>query len=151
MNMRFTTLHIMSSRKYFSVGAVVAVLIAAAGPGEVITITALCNYQQPGGDDSPGAYAECSMVVVSPIFRDTPVYLAQGWQRTVRRKDGSIYTYTDTAAAGLLVRSLVWLDGQVTLADGIMTREGRVLVGSQLLDRADSADAARLYAQGDGR
>ena len=143
MNMRFAVLHNMSSRKWFSVGTVAAVLIAAAGPGEVITISAICGYP-------PGhvASAQCSMVVLSPIYTDTPVYLAQGWQRTVALKDGSTYTYTDRMAAGMLVRSFVWSDGGVRLADGVMTSDGRVCVDGQLLDRADSPEAARLYVQG---
>ena len=145
MNTHFTTVHNVSGRKWFSMGAVAAIVIAAAGPGEVITISAICGY--PPGHD---AAAQCSMVVLSPIYSDTPVYLAQGWQRTVKLKDGSTYTYTDRIAAGMLVRSLVWSDGGVRLADGVMTNDGRICVGGQLLDRADSPEAAGLYAQGGG-
>lgn len=149
MNLRFGTLHNMSRGRCFSVSVLVAMAIAAAGPGEVITVSAICDYQSPGGDSGSSA-AERNMVLISPACSSTPVFLAQGWQRTVTRKDGTTYTYYDLTAAGMLVRSFVWLDGQVRLADGIMTRDGRVCVGGRLLERADGPQAARDYLESGG-
>lgn len=150
MNTHFTRLHNMSSRKWFSLGAVAAVLIAAAGPGEVITIWAVCGYPPGNNASPPDSSAQCSMVVISPIYRAAPVYLAHGWQRTTTRKDGSKFTYTDTIAAGVLVRSFVWLDGQVRLVDGVLSRDGKIVSDGRLLDRAESPDYVGLYAQPGG-
>jgi len=150
MNTHFTTLHNMSSRRWFSLGAVAAVLIAAAGPGEVITIWAVCGYPPGNNASPPNSSAQCSMVVISPIYTDTPVYLAQGWQRTVTRKDGSKYTYYDHIAEGMLVRSFVWLDGQVRLVDGVLSRDGKIVSDGRLLGRAEWPDYVGFYAQPDG-
>lgn len=93
--------------------------------GEVVTLTATCNYTLGWGDPD-SELASTAVALASPL-RDQqvgPVYLAQGWERS------------KGLAAGMFVRAYVLRNGRVELADGIQLADGRVMVDGEILDRA---------------
>lgn len=97
----------------------------AARSGDVVTVTAECDYSL-GRDDPDSEPASTSLALASPLrdWHRSPVYLAQGWERSYG------------LAAGMIVRAFVLKDGRVELADGIQLSDGRVMVDGEILERA---------------
>jgi hypothetical protein len=104
---------------------VLAVGGGLAQNGDVVTITADCEYSSGQGD--PGSEpASVSIALASPL-RDqhpAPVYLARGWEH-----GGGL-------AAGITVRAYVFRNGHVELAEGVQLSDGRVMVDGEMLYRA---------------
>ena len=98
----------------------------AAQSGDVVTVTADCEYSLGLGDPDSEP-ASTNVALASPLRdqRQSPVYLAQGWKR-----DKGL-------AAGMVVRAYVLRGGQVELADGVQLSDGRVMVDGEILQRAD--------------
>jgi len=98
---------------------------AAARSGDVVTVTANCDYRV-GCDDPDSQSASTALALASPLRngRLLPVYLAQGWER-----DHGL-------SAGMFVRAYVVRNGRVELADGIQLSDGRVMVDGEILNRA---------------
>jgi hypothetical protein len=124
------------SNRWFGIGAVVVLLIAATSPGEIITLRADCKCSYSVGSPEPDASAECCVVVGSPIPQNRPVYLALGWERITKLPTGEILIYHDTAAEGMLVKAFVNTSEGVRLIDGTLTHEGKVAAAGYLYDFA---------------
>ena len=127
----------MSSRQWYMVGAIALVMLTATGPGQVITLVADCYWSTSPSGPILHSGAESYLIVRSPVAAARPVYLATGFQRSHRLKDGTVLTYTDNIAVGMLIRTYAWDEGQVRLVDGVLTSDGRVMVDGRMLDRAN--------------
>lgn len=131
-----TSVQHMCRSRWFSTAAIALLLLAAAQPGDVITLAVTCRYAPAPNRPTVDTTTSCDFVVGSSVtLRDRPVYLAKGWQQTYRRPDGSTYLYTDNAANGVFVRTFADMDGEVKLVDGIQTSDGRVMVNGHLHER----------------
>lgn len=100
---------------------VLLALAATLRPGDLITIQAKARV---GEEPSTSARAGCLMVVRSPLFRNTPIFLAQGWERSKHLADG------------MLVRAYVHVGNEVKLIDGIQMSDGRVWCEERIYERA---------------
>ena len=127
----------MSSRRWYMVGAIALVMLTATGPGQVITLVADCYWSTSPAGPILHSGTESYLVVRSPVTAARPVYLATGFERSHRLKDGTVLTYTDNLAVGMLIRTYAWADGQVKPVDGILTSDGHVMVDGKMMERAN--------------
>lgn len=97
-------------------------LLAFAFPGDLIQPTAVCTYESTQGTQYE-AQAVCkSTVVLSPAYRERPVYLALGWHRRYYNRELDVWIDVyDHVADGMLVRR-VMPDGSTV--DGIQLSDG---------------------------
>ena len=135
---RQTHRHTIGSHGMWCLAAAALVLTySTTSPGSLITLSASCDYQNYPGAPTTTAQASCILVILSPVYRQNPVYLTRGWKCVSTLPDGRKITRIDTAANGMLVRAFVWIDGQVMLVDGIQLSDGRIWHTGQALPRAD--------------
>ena len=131
----------MSSGRWYLVGAIALVMVTATGPGQVIALVADCYWQASKTGPVMHSTTEYDLVVRSPVsaaLAERPVFLASGYQRSYRLGDGSVILYTDRSAAGMLIRTYAWDEGQIRLVDGVLMSDGRVMVDGRALQPAEA-------------
>jgi hypothetical protein len=125
MNKFFRVLGFCFALGYLIYGPALAVGGGTARSGDVVTVAADCEYSLGLGDpDSEPASTDFALASPLRDEHQSPLYLAQGWQRN------------DGLAAGMIVRAYVVMDGRVELADGVQLSDGRVMVDGEILQRA---------------
>ncbi len=97
-------------------------LLLVAAPGDLIQPKAYCTYESVAGTCFDAETACAPVVILSPVYRDRPVYLALGWHRRyyVPAAGRWIEIY-DHVSDGMLVRR-VMPDGSTV--DGIQLSDG---------------------------
>jgi len=131
----------MSSARWYLVGVIALVMVTATGPGQVITLVADCYWQEYTNGPVMHSTTQSDLVVRSPVslvLAERPVFLSSGYQRPYKTRDGNVHIYTDLPAAGMLIRTYAWDEGQIRLVDGVLMSDGRVMVDGRALQPAEA-------------
>lgn len=115
----------------------IAALVGAPAPGALIQFNAACSYTISGTPAAVQAQAGC-VGVTSPLqgTLSSPVFLSQGYERTIRNGDGEVSIHRENLANGMVVRFFhKTAGGQLATLEGLQLSDGRVLVDGVPLER----------------
>ncbi len=115
----------IAKSRWYVVGAIALTLVAANGPGQVITLVADCYWKTSWEGPVQRTTTQTDLIVRAPASTGRPVYLTNVPPGPV-----------PGIAVGMLVRTYAWDGDQVVLVDGTLTQDGRVFANGKALERA---------------
>lgn len=115
------------------------IMFGSTNPGALITLQANCTYTSAGISSSTQAPDQYLGVKAPASLKlNKPVYLARGYHLTSTGNNGSMTSYMDSLANGLIVRFIrKEQDGQLHEYEGLQLSDGRVMVDGVPMDRQD--------------
>jgi hypothetical protein len=105
-------------------------ILLCLAPGDLITIGAQAEYTDVYNQQHISYSETVQMVVLSPVYQEKPVYLAQGWSwKSYNKLTGEIRTITNSLAAGMKIRIFIY--GKPY--DGIQLANGDILIDNTIV------------------